>query len=54
MDIKQLKAFMAVANTQSFLNAADQLFISRQAVSKTITKLEEELETRLFVRGQNG
>lgn len=54
MDIKQLKAFMAVANTQSFLNAADQLFISRQAVSKTITKLEEELETRLFIRGQNG
>ena len=54
MDIKQLRAFLAVANTQSFLAAADKLFISRQAVSKTITKLEEELGTRLFVRSQNG
>ena len=54
MDIKQLRAFMAVANTQSFLAAADTLFISRQAVSKTVTKLEEELGTRLFIRSQNG
>ena len=54
MEIKQLRAFMAVANAQSFLGAAQTLYITRQAVSKTVTQLEEELGVRLFVRDQNG
>ena len=54
MEIKQLRAFLAVADAKSFLKAADDLYISRQAISKTIKQLEEELETELFVRNQNG
>jgi DNA-binding transcriptional LysR family regulator len=54
MEIRQLRTFLAVANTRSFLSAADVLFISRQAVSKTIKQLEDELHIELFVRNQNG
>ena len=36
MEIKQLRTFLAVANARSFLGAAANLYISRQAVSKTI------------------
>ena len=54
MEIKQLKAFLAVANARSFLGAAETLYISRQAVSKIITQLEDELSIELFVRNQNG
>ena len=54
MEIKQLRAFLAVANAKSFLGAAETMYITRQAVSKTVTQLEEELGVRLFVRGQSG
>ena len=54
MEIKQLRAFLAVANARSFLGAAEMLYVSRQAVSKTVTQLEDELGVKLFVRSQNG
>ena len=54
MEIRQLRYFLAVANARSFLKAADSLFVSRQAVSKAITQLEDELGVSLFVRTQNG
>jgi DNA-binding transcriptional LysR family regulator len=54
MEIRQLRTFLAVANARSFLGAADTLYISRQAVSKTIQQLEDELNIELFVRNQNG
>ena len=54
MEIKDLRSFLAVADAKSFLKAADTLFISRQAISKTIRHLEEELNLELFVRNQNG
>jgi len=54
MEIKQLRAFLAVASAQSFLGAAESLYVTRQAVSKTITQLESELGVKLFVRSQNG
>ena len=54
MEIKQLRAFLAVANAKSFLGAANSLYISRQAISKTISSLEEELGMELFVRNQTG
>ena len=54
MEIKDLRTFLAVADAKSFLKAADKLFISRQAISKTIRHLEEELNLELFVRNQNG
>ena len=54
MEIKHLRTFLAVANARSLLGAANALYISRQAVSKTVTQLEDELGVELFVRNQNG
>jgi len=50
VDIQNLSAFIAVSNTQSFSRAAEQLFITQPAVSKRISSLEGELNTRLFDR----
>ena len=54
MEIRDLRTFLAVADAKSFLKAADTLFIYRQAISKTILHLEEELNLGLFVRNQSG
>ncbi|MCB1759885.1 MAG: LysR family transcriptional regulator [Gammaproteobacteria bacterium] len=50
MELNDLKAFIAVAESGSFSRAADQLFITQPAVSKRIASLEEKLATRLFDR----
>ena len=54
MEFKQLNIFITVAEEHSFLRASQALFVSRQAVGKTIDQLEDELGIKLFVRGQNG
>lgn len=54
MELRQLKYFLAVADARSFVSAANELFISRQAVSKAISHLESELNTELFMRDSNG
>lgn len=50
MDTQHLQAFLAVADTQSFSKAADQLFVTQPAVSKRIAMLEQGLNARLFDR----
>ena len=50
MDIASLKAFIAVADTQSFSLAAEQLFLTQPAISKRVSTLEGELDVRLFDR----
>ena len=52
MDFALLKSFIAVAEEKSFSTAAKHLFISQQTLSKQIAKLEEELDTALFVRSR--
>lgn len=54
MELRQLKYFLAVADTRSFVSAAGELFVSRQAVSKAVGQLEEELGVELFVRDSSG
>ena len=54
MDIKQLRTFLAVADSRSFLHAAASLYVTRQAVSKTIKQLEDELQVELFSRSHDG
>lgn len=51
MNSSEVKCFLAAANYMSFSQAANELFLSRQAVSRQIIHLEQELQTRLFVRG---
>ena len=43
-----------MADTRSFMSAAQILYISRQAISKAISQLEEELQVELFMRHSNG
>ncbi|MCB1858602.1 MAG: LysR family transcriptional regulator [Gammaproteobacteria bacterium] len=50
MEISELKAFLAVAETASFSRAADQLYLTQPAVSKRVSGLEEKLDIRLFDR----
>ncbi|TNE61051.1 MAG: transcriptional regulator GcvA [Alphaproteobacteria bacterium] len=48
--LNALKAFEAAARTGSFRDAAEELHVSHSAVSHQIKKLEEYLETELFIR----
>lgn len=51
MNLKQLEAFLWVAELQSFTKAARQLYMSQPAVSFQIKALEEDLQVELFQRG---
>jgi len=50
MTENQLNCFAAVCETMSFSKAANRLYISQPAVSKSISKLEEELGSELFAQ----
>jgi DNA-binding transcriptional LysR family regulator len=50
MDFQNLRAFMAVAETNSFSRAADRLRLTQPAISKRIQALETDLNQRLFDR----
>lgn len=50
MDIQNLNAFIFVSEQRSFSKAAEHLFITQPAVSKRISALENQLNTRLFDR----
>ncbi len=50
MNLKQLEAFVYVAEGESFSKAAKELFLTQPTVSAHIASLEKELNARLFVR----
>ena len=50
MNLKQLEAFVRVAETTSFSKAAKQLYLTQPTVSAHIASLERELSTCLLVR----
>jgi len=47
---QKIRLFLSLANTLSFTETANQLFITQQAVSKHISQLETELGFPLFIR----
>ena len=53
MDIRQLDYFIVVAQLGSFTKAADELFLSRQALSKAVRNLEHELGQPLLANRDN-
>lgn len=50
MEINNLKAFLAVAESNSFSQAGEKLHLTQPAISKRIATLEEALGSRLFDR----
>lgn len=54
MDIRQIRAFLAVADTGTVTRAAELLHVVQPAVTRQIRLLEEELGCALFVRTRLG
>ena len=54
MTTKELEYFLSVYTTHSIKKSAEKLFISSQALSKVIKKLESECKVTLFVRETKG
>ncbi len=50
MDLANLNAFIAIAETGSFSLAAERLHLTQPAVSKRLASLESQLNVRLFDR----
>lgn len=50
MELKQLEAFTAVVDYNSFSEAARHLFLTQPTVSAHVAALEKELDTQLIVR----
>jgi DNA-binding transcriptional LysR family regulator len=50
MELNELNAFVAVADSGSFSQAAEHLYLTQPAVSKRIAALEQKLGIRLFDR----
>ena len=50
MNLKQLEAFVCVADKKSFSKAARELYLTQPTISAHISSLEKELDARLFIR----
>ena len=50
MNLKQLEAFVHIADCGSFSKAAKELYLTQPTISAHVSTLEKELNTRLFVR----
>lgn len=54
INLNSLKIFLEVAMSNSFLEASNRLFLSQPAISKSMSKLEEDLNVKLFYRANKG
>jgi len=54
MNIESMRAFLEIASTGSFQNAALRLHITQSAISARIKALEERLNRSLFTRKRSG
>jgi DNA-binding transcriptional LysR family regulator len=54
VDLEAVRTFVAAADTGQFSEAAAELSITQQAVSKRIVALEKDLNVRLFTRTPRG
>ena len=53
MDFRDLTYILAVADNKSVTEAANKLYISQPSLSYIISKVEEELDVKLFYRKTN-
>lgn len=54
MNIQNLEFFLTVCNYLSFAKAAEVLYISPQGLSQCINRMEQKLNTNLFIRTSKG
>lgn len=54
INLNLYRVFYYVAKEKSITGAAKRLYISQPAISKSLKKLEEELNVELFSRNLNG
>ena len=54
MELRQLRYFVAIAESGSFSKAAEKVFVAQSALSHQIAQLEGELGTALFHRSRKG
>lgn len=54
MELRQLRYFVAIAESGSFSGAAEKVFVAQSALSHQIAQLESELGTSLFHRSRRG
>lgn len=54
MEISSLQCFVKICDHGSISRAAEELYISRQSVSRSLIQLEKELEVQLVVRRHDG
>lgn len=54
MDENQKKYFRTLCDTKNITKASEALYVSRQALSASVKKMEEELGVSLFVRKKEG
>ncbi len=54
VSVQYLNYFMKICQTRSMNKAAEELFISQPALSKSMRNLEKELKVTLFVRSNKG
>lgn len=53
MELRELKYIAAIGQKQNMAQAAQELYISQQALYKSLRKIEDELGTTLFCRREN-
>lgn len=53
-NLNQYKIFYTVAKFSNISHAAEELYISQPAISKAISKLEGNMNTKLFIRNHRG
>lgn len=54
MTIKEMEAFLAVCECGCITQAAKKMYVTSQGLSKMMKRMEEELQTELFVRREYG
>lgn len=54
MEIRQLKYFTEIYKYRNFTRAAEACFMTTQGISMAITRLEDELSCKLFIRTAKG